>query len=158
MSFKNIKQGFYKIKNPEKFIKPIDEHMKSFNESTYSIQYKSSLELKAFKYADLNSNVQKFSIEPFPIYYISPKDNKQHRYYIDLFLELKSGDKILVEIKPESQIKPPKAPKVQTNKAIKRYQMALLTYAINIVKWEAAKEFALKNNMQFTILTDRVLN
>jgi hypothetical protein len=154
--YKNAKQGWYKVINSNKVMKPQDEHMKSFriNENCVELNYKSSLEYKAIKYADYNKHVIKFSLEPFAIKYIKPTDGKYHRYYIDLFLEFSSGDKLIVEIKSKSETLPPKKPKKTTNKSTRNYQKALMTYSINMAKWTAAREFAEKNKIKFVILTE----
>jgi len=154
----NNKVGMYKLIHPEKFVPPIDSFMCSFDESTMSVQYKSSLEKKAFRYCDANPHIVKFSVEPFNIKYISPKDGKQHRYFIDLFIEFSSGDKFLVEIKSKGETIPPKKPSKNTTKALINYQKALQTYAVNSAKWEAAREFSALNKMRFIILTERELN
>ena len=158
--YTNAKRGLYKVINKIKVIKPIDNHMQSFiiEDEDIFLEYKSSLELKAIRYADCNKHIIKFALEPFAIKYLSPKDGKIHRYYIDMFLEFSTGDKILVEIKPKSQTVPPKKPKKDTEKTRLRYQSDLMTYAVNSAKWKAAREFAAKNKMTFTILTDEILN
>lgn len=150
----NNKRGWYKLLNPHKFIAPKDDHMKSFNESTGEVEYKSKLELTALKYADFNKHIKKWSVEPFAIKYIKPTDGKLHRYYIDLFLEFKTGDKFLVEIKSKGETKPPRKPSKKTDKAIMNYQKALQTYAVNTAKWKAAEEFAKVNKMKFIILSE----
>lgn len=150
----NNRTGWYKIINPLKFIPPIDSHMKSFNESTMSVQYKSSLELRAIRYCDANPYVVHWSIEPFNIKYIKPTDSKMHRYFIDLFIEFSSKDKFIVEVKSKGETIPPKKPTKNTPKALMNYQKAIQTFAINSAKWAAAQEFAKQNNMRFIILTE----
>lgn len=150
----NNKTGWYKIINHEKFIKPIDSHMGSFNESAKAVQYKSSLELRAIRYCDANPHVVHWSMEPFNIKYIKPSDSKIHRYFIDLFIEFSSGDRFIVEVKSKGETIPPKKPTKNTQKAIMNYQKALQTYAINSAKWLAAIEFAKQNNMRFIILSE----
>lgn len=154
MAYKSY-QGWYKLVNPEKFVKPLDEHMKSFKDN--AVNYKSKLELIAFKYADFNKHIKSWSVEPFPIYYIKPTDKKRHRYYIDLVLEFTSGDKFLIEVKSSSETKPPKQPKTKTKKSMARYHKALETYSVNQAKWTAARQFAKENNMRFSILTEKEL-
>lgn len=154
MSVKSYK-GWYKLLNPEKFIIPIDEYMQSYKDGC--VNYKSKLELKAIKYCDYNKFVTKYSLEPFAIKYLKPTDGKIHRYYIDLFIEFSTGKKFLVEIKPFSETKYPTKPKKQTQKTIMNYQKAIMTFAINESKWEAAKEFANSHNMKFIILTEKEL-
>lgn len=152
----NSYQGWYKLLNPQKFIKPIDEHMKSFKDG--EVNFKSRLELKAIKYADFNKHIVNWSLEPFNVKYIKPTDGKIHRYYIDLFLEFSSGDKFIVEIKSKGETIPPKPPRNKTQKAMVNYQRALQTYAVNQAKWKAAEEFAKANKLRFIILTEDELN
>jgi len=154
--YETAKQGWYKILNQEKFIKPIDEHMKSFKDG--HVNYKSSLELKAIRYCDYNKHIVKWSLEPFNVKYLKPTDGKVHRYYIDFFIEFSTGDKFLVEVKSKGETVPPKKPKKATDKSIMRYQKAIQTYAVNCAKWEAAKKFAQERGLRFVILTEEELN
>lgn len=148
-------KGWYKLLNPEKFIKPLDEYMGSYKDG--QVLYKSSLEKKSFVYCDYNKYILKWSVESFAIPYIKPTDGKVHRYFIDLFLEFKTGDKFLVEIKPFSQTKYPKKPSKQTSRALMNYQRDVMTFAINEAKWKAATEFATSHGMKFTIITEKEL-
>lgn len=154
--YTNAKTGLYKVINKNKVKKPIDNHMKSFiiENNNVFLEYKSSLELKAIRYCDFNKYITSFALEPFAIKYIKPTDGKQHRYYIDLFIEFKTGDKFLVEIKSKGETVPPKKPKKKTEKSIMNYQKALQTFAVNRAKWDAAKKFAESNQMKFIILTE----
>ena len=152
----NSHKGWYKLVNPQKFIPPLDGHMQSYNNG--AVNFKSRLELHAFKYADFNKHVKHWSIEPFPIHYIKPSDGKQHRYYIDLFLEFTTGDKFIVEVKSKGETELPKPPKKPNEKNLGYYQTALMTYAINQAKWAAARDFAEKNDIKFIILSEDVLS
>lgn len=155
--YKNVKQGWYKLKNPERFIPPRDRHMQSFNESTGCIQHKSGMELKAFRLVDRSPGVFLFSVEPFPIRYVKPTDGREHRYYVDLYIEFVDGRRFIVEVKPLSQITPPKEPRNLTRKSMARHKKAMETYAINFAKWRAAREFARANGLVFDFLTEKDL-
>lgn len=157
--YTNAKKGLYKVINKHKVIKPSDTTMNSFiiEGGDLFLEYKSSLEHIAFRYADYNKNIVNFSVEPFAIKYLKPTDGKIHRYYIDLFLEFKSGDKFLVEVKSKGETIPPKKPSRKTDKTIRNYQRAMQTYLVNQAKWTAAEEFAKLNNMRFIILTEEEL-
>ena len=144
---KNYKQGWYELLNPSKYIIPSDDVMKSFHEDGY-VKYKSSYELKAIEFCDNSNKVELWSLEPFPIKYIKPTDNKYHRYYVDLFVKFTNGERVIAEIKPKNQTFLPKNPTP--------YQ--LVTYAINKAKWDAAKEYAERSNIRFTILDEDVLS
>jgi len=154
----NNKVQWYKIVNVDKFIAPIDEHMKSHNKEKGEVLAKSRLELKAFRYFDANPDVRKWSLEPFHIKYISPKDNKYHRYFPDNYVEFSNGAKFLVEIKSYSETIPPKKPSKITKKSEYNYRKALLTYSINQAKWESAISFCNKNDMRFIVLTEKELS
>jgi len=156
--YKSAKKGWYKIINPDKFIKPKDNYMKSFNESDgFNVEYKSGLELKAFRFMDASPSVKKWSLEPFPIQYIKPTDGMIHRYFIDLYAEFNNGSKFIIEIKSYNETIPPKKPKKLTPKTENNYRRAITTWAINSAKWKEAKLFARENNMKFIILTEKDL-
>lgn len=134
---------------PQKFIPK--------NPSKYIGDYRniisrSGLETKFFLMCDNNPSIVKWNSEDVVIPYVSPLDNKPHRYFIDLYVENNKGEKFLVEIKPYSQTLPPK-------KTAKKRQRTLLnevqTYMVNDAKWQAAKSFAEKNGCKFVIMTER---
>ena len=165
---KSPRKGWYVLKFPEKFIKPSDNYMKSFKDISDSnglnlaVEYKSGLELKSFKYADCNPNIVSWSVEPFPITYIKPTDNRPHRYYIDLVIKFKNERTFFIEVKPYSQTIPPRKPKgfangTVTPKSLKRYRDAVMTYMINTAKLDATKVYCKQNNFTFATLTEREL-
>lgn len=155
--YKSAKQGLFKLTHPEKFIKVLDEYMQSSKNEGY-VEYKSSLEYKAIRYADFNPAVVGWSMEPFAIPYIKPTDGKVHRYYIDMFLIFKNGEKFLVEIKSYAETVEPKRPKHMTEKAAHRYLNQIMTYKTNQAKWEQARKFAEKKGLHFAVLTEKQLN
>ena len=160
--YKSAKNGWYKVLNKQKFIFPVNESvsvMKSFKiiDDEINVNYRSGLELKCLRYCDMNIHVKKFSLEPFAVKYLSPKDGKTHRYFIDFFIEFSNGQKFLVEVKSSGETREPKKPGKKTEKALLNYQKALQTFAINTAKWNAAKKFAQQNNFIFIVLTEREL-
>ena len=130
--------------------------MGSYNEAYGIIQYKSSLELKAFQYLDLSDKVTKYSIEPFAIKYVKPSTGKVHRYFPDLLIKI-GNITFIAEIKSSSETKPPIKPKKQTSKSIRNYKKAMTTYQINQSKWKAAQKFCDERNFKFIILTEKEL-
>ena len=135
-------KGVYKLKNPQKFIKPIDGFMNSYKDG--KVLYKSLLELSAIKFCDYNPKVLRWSLEPFHIKYVNPLDNKIHRYYPDVYMEFKNKN-FLVEIKPSSQVVYPKDKRM------------LPLFLKNRAKFKFANDFCIKNNMHFKILTEKEL-
>jgi len=108
-------------------------------------------------FCDKNTNVEYFASEEVVVPYMSPKDGRMHRYFIDFFVQFTNGQKLLIEIKPYVQTIPPKPPKKKTQKAINRYIEACQTYEVNSAKWEYASRYASKNNAKFVVYTENDL-
>lgn len=161
-SYKSAKNGWYKVLNKQKFIIPVNESvkvMKSYKvvDEDILVNYRSGLELKCIRYCDMNIHIKKFSLEPFAVKYLSPKDGKIHRYFIDFFIEFSNGQKFLVEVKSSGETREPKKPGKKTEKALLNYQKALQTYEINKSKWAAAQAFCKEKGLTFIILTENEL-
>ena len=143
---KNTLQSKYKLKNPEKYRGNPD-----------TVQSRSSWELAFMIKCDTNPNVLEWSSEEIIIPYISPKDGKQHRYFVDFHMKVRdtngSINKYLIEIKPYQFTQPPKTPKKQT----KNYINEVLDYAVNQAKWEAAKKVCDQSGTKFLVLTEKDL-
>lgn len=141
----NFRQGIYKPINRSKYRGVKDP------------VYRSGWELKFFKFCDINPNVLEWTSETIIIPYISPIDNKPHRYFVDNMVVIKEGDvkkKYLIEIKPSKQTVPPTESKRKKKSTVIYEQV---TYAQNRAKWEAAVNYAKKHNMEFKILTEKEL-
>ena len=138
-------QNFYEVNNPEKYIGDFK-----------NIFYRSSWELKYFKWCDYTDIVLQWSSEEHVIPYRSPIDGKMHRYFPDVYLKIKTNKGIeewIVEIKPSAQTKQPK-PKTKKSRAFMRES---LEYIKNIAKWQAADVYCNDNNMEFKIFTEKEL-
>lgn len=141
----NYIQGFYNPQNPEKYIGDIN-----------NIVYRSSWELRTFKWCDSSENILEWASEPFPIKYFDYSTNKIRRYFPDLFLKIKTRQGIksfIVEIKPEKQTKPPKPGKKKT----KTYLQEAMTYEKNKSKWIQAEKFCVENGMEFKVISEKDL-
>tara|TARA_R110002012_G_scaffold322054_1_gene554322 strand:- start:2260 stop:2697 length:438 start_codon:yes stop_codon:yes gene_type:complete len=136
----------YKPENPKKYV----------GDPT-KIICRSMWERKLCKYLDNNDNVLRWASEELAIPYISPVDNKSHRYYPDFLAEIKTKNgktqTYLIEVKPYKQTKPPS----NKSRKTKSYNMNLQTYAVNSAKWKAAKELCENNDWKFTLLTEKEL-
>lgn len=119
-----------------------------------NIIYRSSWELEFMRWCDRNSNILEWGSEEFHIPYVSPLDNRVHKYFPDFIVRLKEATgkikTIVVEIKPKKQCAPPKKPKRQT----KSYIYETMEYQKNQAKWKAAKEFCLDNGVEFRVITE----
>jgi hypothetical protein len=120
------------------------------------IWYRSSWECKFYTWLDTSSDVIEWSSEETVIKYLSPVDNKIHRYFPDAWAKIKTNNGIkefIIEIKPFKQTIQPKTPKRKT----KKYLNGVTTYLINDAKWKAAREYCLDAGMYFKIITEKEL-
>lgn len=143
-------QGRYIPENPEKYKGKVND-----------IIYRSGYEKKAFLWADRNPRVLMWNSEEVVVPYWHKTAKKKRRYFTDMMIKYRQQDNTivhyLVEIKPYSQTIEPKPPRNPTTKAKNRFLREYLTYQQNQDKWEAAREFASKRNMEFIILTEKQL-
>jgi len=143
------KQGYYKLKNPEKYI----------GDPT-SIIYRSTYEYKFCRYCDLTPEILSWSSEPFSIKYFDPINKKERNYHIDFFIRIKKGDKTedyLVEIKPSSKLVAPILEGRTTLKKLKQYNYELEEFLINKAKAEAAENYAKSMGYKYIIITEEFL-
>lgn len=120
-------------------------------------RYLSSWELKFFHWCDRNPNVIEWSSENVVIPYVSPVDNRMHRYMVDNVVKLREGDQVvkyLIEIKPKKQTMPPKS---HGNKKKSTILHENATFATNMAKWEAARRWCVRRGYKFQILTEEHL-
>jgi hypothetical protein len=141
------RQGKYRPQNPKKY-----------GGDPTNIVYRSSYELKFMQYCDLTESVNSWKSEEFFIPYVSPIDNKVHRYFPDFFVKYKDKNgnsrTLVVEIKPKKDLKEPDTnPKRKT----KSWAYQVKTWAINQAKWKAAKEWCADRKYEFRILTETEL-
>lgn len=136
-------QGYFTPRFPQKYQ---GDHTK--------IVYRSSWEALVFKWLDDNPDVVQWQSEEFYIPYRCATDGKMHRYFPDVKLVFKSGTTMLVEIKPESQIKRPVS---KPGKRKTTYIMECFTFAKNSSKWDAAAEYCRKNGWVFSIWGETML-
>ena len=138
--------GKFTPKNPQKYIGDYN-----------NIIYRSSWECKVMDWLDRNDNIISWASEELIIPYISPADNKCHRYFPDFLVKAKTRDgkfkTILIEVKPKRQTLPPEPKKRVT----KQYINEVVTYGVNQAKWKAATEFCLDRGWEFKVMTEEHL-
>lgn len=139
-------QGKFEPTKPEKYVGDVNK-----------IVFRSSWEKQFFLWCDRTENIVKWNSEELVIPYMSPVDNRMHRYFVDAVIQVKDKTGKLnfyaVEIKPKAQTEMPKKPKRMS----KSYLKAIETYAVNQGKWAAAKLWCESNKMTFQILTEEHL-
>lgn len=102
------------------------------------------------KFCDTSESIIKWSSEEIIIPYINPIDKKQHNYFPDFLIQFKNNSGThtwMVEVKPKKQT-------YLKENASKKEK---ITWIINTAKWEAAKNYCNKHNMQFKIITEKEL-
>ncbi len=137
--------GTFKPKNPQKY-----------RGNANNIIYRSTWEARYMTWLDNSPSVIWWTSEELAIPYISPIDEKRHRYFVDFVVNLdtKTGPKVfMIEIKPFKQTQEPKAQKRIT----KKYLTEVATWGINQAKWKAAEDYCLDRKWTFKILTENEL-
>ena len=136
----NTMRGRFIPKNPAKYIG-----------NANNIFFRSSWEYRFFIWLDQNPAVVRWGSEELAIPYLSPLDNKVHRYFPDIIILYKHKDgslrKEIVEIKPYSQTVP-------TPKMSERDKQALV---INQAKWAAAAVYAEQMGSKFRVITEKTM-
>lgn len=144
-------RGKFKPKNPEKYVGDPSK-----------VKYLSLWERNCMKAFDDNPNILLWSAptggREFAIKYRSPIDGNIHRYLPDFLIKLKtkSGEekRIMIEVKPQNQVDPPKLPK--SGRKTKRYYAKKQIWQINQSKWKAAREWCDRHDYAFQIMTESV--
>jgi len=133
----------YKPSNPQKY-------KGDYN----NIICRSTWERKFCRWCDLNESIISWGSEEFFIPYISPVDNRVHRYFPDFIIKLKEhSGKVktyVIEVKPKKQTVPP----VKKTRVTKSFIHETKTYAVNQAKWKAAKEWCDDRLLEFKIITE----
>lgn len=141
-----FKQGFFRPKYPSKY-----------RGDANNIVYRSGWEKRVMESLDDNINVISWASEEIIIPYVSPVDNKVHRYFPDFYVEARAADGtikvMLLEVKPNAQTQVPKASQRRT----KRFINEVVTYGINQAKWEAASKFCQTKGWEFKLITENEL-
>lgn len=144
-------QGRFKPKNPKKYM----------GDPT-NIIYRSRWELVFMRWCDRRPDVLQWSSEELAIPYLSPVDNKIHRYFPDFIIKVQKVDKVetvMIEIKPFSQTRPPdqSRAKQKNGRRNPHYLREVKTWGINEAKWKQAREFCKDRGWKFQVLTEKEL-
>ena len=136
----------------------IPSNPKKYKGDSSRIIYRSLWERKLMVYCDRNEKVLEWGSEEVIIPYLSPWDNKVHRYFPDFYIKVQENTgkikRYLIEVKPLKQTTKPKKPKRQT----KGYIREAFEYARNQAKWKAAREYCADRMWEFKVITEKELN
>lgn len=136
-------QGIYQLKHPEKYC------------GKKNPRFLSSFEYQCFRFLDHHNGVIKWGAETVVVKYYNPVKQRTARYIVDVYVKYRDKYGVereeLIEIKPKAQVKKPKK---QGRKKQETFLQEQRTYATNIAKWQAAKEYARQRGWNFRILTE----
>ena len=129
-------QGFYTVKNPEKYVGKKAPYCRSSWETTFA------------SFCDNNPAIVNWASEAIQIPYRNPVSGKQTVYVPDfLIVYTDARQKLHTEL---IEIKPLKETTMENAKSLRdKYSVA-----INMAKWEAAKNWCKANRIFFRILTE----
>ena len=106
------------------------------------------------KKLDENPSIVEWSSEELVIPYVSPIDNKVHRYFPDFLVKARQADgsirTMVIEVKPLKETIEPKPQKRKT----KRYITEVVTWAKNQAKWKYAEEYCADRGWEFQKITE----
>jgi hypothetical protein len=135
--------GLFKPKHPEKYV----------GDPT-NIVYRSSWEAKVMSWLDNNDSIITWASEELFIPYISPVDNRWHRYFPDFLVKFRTKDNklstMMLEVKPKKQTAQPELQKRKTKQFINEVK----TWGVNQAKWKAASEYCLDRGWEFKLITE----
>lgn len=130
--------GRFRPKNPAKYVGDPN-----------NIFFRSLWESQVMKYFDSHQDVLRWGSEEIVIPYLSPLDNKVHRYFPDFFVEYLDKDgnllKEIVEVKPLHESEERFAKNDRSKDAL----------AVNEAKWKSASIFCEQRGMKFRVLTEK---
>ena len=144
-------KGKYKPQNPKKY-----------KGDPTNIVWRSLWELKFCRYVDTHPDFVEWSSEEVIVPYLSPVDNKKHRYFPDFIVKKKNKDgthsTFMIEIKPHGQTVEPvfgsKGSTQKNGKPTRKFIKEATTYEINKSKWIAARALCESRGWKFMIMTE----
>lgn len=133
----------------------VPTHPEKYRGDVNKIIFRSSWELNCCRKFDQSPIILGWASEPFGIPYYHPVKNRPAHYFPDFWIKYKANDgsirEALVEVKPESQTRPPK-------RKGKYWMDKMSTFAINESKWRAAKALCNQKGIEFMILTEKFIS
>jgi hypothetical protein len=130
-------QGFYRLKNPEKYI------------GLGQPRYRSSWEIAVMRMCDENPSIHQWASESIKIPYRDPLTGKQTVYVPDflvIYMDKKHKQHAeLWEVKPKNQT-------LIESVGKDKYRQA--HYVKNMAKWQVAQQFCKKAGLTFRVLTE----
>ena len=147
--YHKYKQGVFSPQNMKKFLNP--EGM---------AVYRSKLEMQFMQICDSNPAIIEWSSERVIIPYFNSVKQSTSRYFVDFYIKTSDGRRMIIEVKPERQMKTAlNGVKNTLRKNVKRstllYESAMAQ--MNKDKWDAAKKWANSKGMEFFVVTEKTI-
>jgi len=131
-------QGKYSLKNPDKYV------------GTRTPTYRSSWEFAFMRFCDENPSVEKWASEAIRIPYKNPFTGKHTIYVPDFFIaysDAKGKQRVeVIEVKPDNQT---------TKENVGNSRSNQMHWALNQVKWEAARAWCKQKGIFFRVITEK---
>jgi hypothetical protein len=132
----NFRQGFYQVKNTQKYV------------GVGQPKYRSGWEMTFMMFLDSNDNVLQWASESVRIPYRNPITGKQSMYVPDFLVTYRGPNNTmkaeLIEIKPKKQ-------SLIESRMSDRDRAVV---AVNYAKWHHATLWAKKNGLTFRVITE----
>lgn len=131
-------------------------------EDSKSFVFRSSYEYLFMLFCENSPNVKAWSSEPFTIDYYCLAKQKMRKYWIDFTYISTSGQKYLVEIKPEkdfAEVKlfSSKFNSIENEEHKRNYALGNERASNNYSKWVQAKIYANSIDAKFIVVTEKFL-
>jgi hypothetical protein len=131
-----FRQGFYEIKNMQKYV------------GKGRPKYRSGWEMTFMMFLDNNEHIIQWASESVSIPYRNPITGKQSMYVPDFLVTYRNKDNTvraeLIEIKPKSQ-------SIIEERQSQRDRAIV---AVNYYKWDAAQKWCRANGLTFRVITE----
>jgi hypothetical protein len=137
----NFRQGFYQVKNPQKYV------------GTGRPKYRSGWEMTFMMFLDNNDHILQWASESISIPYRNPITGKQSMYVPDFIVTYRGRNNTMraemIEIKPRKQ----------SLIEERQSQRDRAQVAINYAKWEQAVKWCNRNGLTFRVINeDQIFN
>lgn len=124
------------------------------------VEYRSQLEFEYMVKMDKSHKILSWGSEILWIPYMHPFKKKVSQYWTDFIIHTEQWGTIVIEIKPDKEIKAileNKRPKMNGRKKKETFMYETKMYEINKAKWISAKEYCEKKGWKFIQLSEKSL-
>jgi hypothetical protein len=110
------------------------------------------------EYCEKCENIIQWSSESIEIKYFDTISEKTRNYYPDFHIKTQDGTMILIEIKPEKDLKMPETPKRTGTKKYERFLRQRNVVETNLCKIKSANKYCADRGWVFRIITETFIS